>query len=256
MHLEVNDENILTLRNMPWLDLGELPVSYNTNKTEAFQVFLIPQDELPYNLVISYNNWVAGFDIVRAKRIYDKTNLSSRGITVEEVLETLQRASDLISDYRGYLARRNKYVKLFLAVFGLVMLIIAVTVGMLSDGNYWGPMILIVLYLLIFLIIVTVLNYRSSYQMRMSQFLLSVYCRAENNRLYLRRGVEVRPGFLGKWIEFTCVENPQVDEMVQQMRQRFLKPCLEQKSLQFDKQIMSQTALVKEQRDIESQIKN
>ena len=66
--------------------------------------------------------------------------------------------------------------------------------------------------------------------MRMTQFLLAIYCRAENNRLYLRKGVEVRPGFLGKWIEFTCREEPSIDEMVQQMRQRFLKPCLEQKS--------------------------
>ena len=36
LHLEMNDVNILTLRNMPWLDLGELPVSYNTQKSEAF----------------------------------------------------------------------------------------------------------------------------------------------------------------------------------------------------------------------------
>jgi hypothetical protein len=28
-----------------------------------------------------------------------------------------------------------------------------------------------------------------------------VILRAENNRLYLRRGVELRPGYLGKWIE-------------------------------------------------------
>lgn len=52
--LEINDTNILTLRNMPWLDLGELPVSYNTHKTEAFQVYLVPQDELPYNMVVEY----------------------------------------------------------------------------------------------------------------------------------------------------------------------------------------------------------
>ena len=36
MHLEINEDNMLTIRNMPWLDLGELPVSYNTHKTEAF----------------------------------------------------------------------------------------------------------------------------------------------------------------------------------------------------------------------------
>ena len=40
--LEVNDENILTMRNMPWLDLGDLPLSYNSTKSEAFQVFMVP----------------------------------------------------------------------------------------------------------------------------------------------------------------------------------------------------------------------
>lgn len=67
-------------------------------------------------------------------------------------------------------------------------------------------MILAAIYLLICLVIITALKYNSSYQMRMSHFLLSVFCRAENNRLYLKNGVEVRPGFTGKWIEFTCLD--------------------------------------------------
>lgn len=58
VYLEANDDaNILTMRNMPWLDLGELPVSYNTHKTEAFQVYMVPQGELPMNIVVSYDNW-------------------------------------------------------------------------------------------------------------------------------------------------------------------------------------------------------
>ena len=123
---------------------------------------------------------------------------------------------------------------------------------MTNHGNYWGPMLLAVGYILVFLITTTVFKYRSSYQMRMSQFLLSVFCRAENNRLYLKNGVELRPGFLGKWIEFTCVESPTTEVIIQNMRQRFLKPCLEQKAAAFDKNIMSQDALIKEQRDIEN----
>lgn len=101
MHLEVNDENILTLRNMPWLDLGELPVSYNTNKSEAFQVYIIPQDELPYNMVVSYSNWSGRYDIVKAAKVYSLTSLESRGITKEEITETLQNASALVDGYRG-----------------------------------------------------------------------------------------------------------------------------------------------------------
>lgn len=32
--------------------------------------------------------------------------------------------------------------------------------------------------------------------------MLALVCRAENNRIYLKHQVEMRPGFLGKWIEF------------------------------------------------------
>lgn len=126
---------------------------------------------------------------------------------------------------------------------------------MLDHGNYWFAVIMIIVYLIIFLIVITIFKYRSSYSMRMTQFLLSVFCRAENNRLYLKHGVEVRPGFTGKWIEFTCLENNGTEEIIKQMRQRFLKPCLEQKAAIFDKEIMSQKALVDEQKDIENQMK-
>ena len=98
---------------------------------------------------------------------------------------------------------------------------------MLDHGNYWFAVIMVIVYLIIFLIVITIFKYRSSYSMRMTQFLLSVFCRAENNRLYLKHGVEVRPGFTGKWIEFTCLENNGTEEIIKQMRQRFLKPCLE-----------------------------
>jgi len=32
-------------------------------------------------------------------------------------------------------------------------------------------------------------------------------CRAENNRYYLKRGVEVRPGYLAKWVLFSILKN-------------------------------------------------
>ena len=63
--------------------------------------------------------------------------------------------------------------------------------------------------------------------------------------------MELRPGFLGKWIEFNCMSEMAVDEIINQMRQRFLKPCLEQKAAMFDKEIMSQANLRAEQVDLE-----
>jgi len=31
---------------------------------------------------------------------------------------------------------------------------------------------------------------------------MAMFCRAENNKLYLHKKVYLKPGFLGKWVEF------------------------------------------------------
>ena len=111
----------------------------------------------------------------------------------------------MIKEYRGAVARRNKLLKLILAILGAVIVLLAIISGAVGEGSFWGPMLIVLAYLLVLLIVFTVAKYRSSYKLRMSQFLISVFCRVENNRHYLRRGVEVRPGFTGKWIEFRCL---------------------------------------------------
>jgi len=138
---------------------------------------------------------------------YAQTKLSERDISLEDIEDTLRRATDIVNDYRGALGRRNKIVQIAIFVAGLAMLFSSVIIGYTRDDDYWWPMFLVIVYLFSVLIVITIFKYRSSYKMRMSQFLLSIFCRAENNRLYLRHGVEIRPGFLGKWIEFICVEN-------------------------------------------------
>lgn len=126
----------------------------------------------------------------------------------------MRKGSELLRDYRGKLAKRNKLMKIILGAAFLLTVILAVLVGMLDEGNYWAPMLMVVCYLVILLIVTTIIKHRSSYDMRISQFLLSVFCRAENNRLYLKHGVEVRPGFLAKWIEFTCLDNDSTEEII------------------------------------------
>ena len=89
-----------------------------------------------------------------------------------------------------------------LAVLAAILLLLAIVVGM-NDEGYVVPALIVILYLGIYMALNMLIRYRSSYQLRMSQFLLSVLCRAENNKIYLRNGVEVRPGYLGAWIEFS-----------------------------------------------------
>ena len=62
VYLTDNPENIVTMRNLPWLDLGDLPISYNYSKAEAFQVFMVPTSKLPFTVVFPYSQWSGQFD--------------------------------------------------------------------------------------------------------------------------------------------------------------------------------------------------
>lgn len=55
----------------------------------------------------------------------------------------------------------------------------------------------------------------ASRYLRQAHFALAVVLRAENNRIYLRRGVELRPGYLGKWIEVRAHLEPGKEEVLQ-----------------------------------------
>jgi hypothetical protein len=43
---------------------------------------------------------------------------------------------------------------------------------------------------------------------------MALFCRAENNRFYLKKGITLRPGFLAKWIEFNSagIEMQKIDD--------------------------------------------
>ena len=101
-----------------------------------------------------------------------------------------------------------------LIAFGVTILF-AVIIGYVTslttsgDGaNWFGPLIIMLTYLIVLYAISYYYKLKSNYSLRMSQFLLAVLCRVENNRLYLNHGIEVRPGFNAEWIEFCVLPNP------------------------------------------------
>ena len=50
--------------------------------------------------------------------------------------------------------------------------------------------------------------------------MLSVVCRAENNRYYLKRGVEIRPGYLARWVEFNVLDSTDQRAIIRQLNSR------------------------------------
>jgi len=58
-------------------------------------------------------------------------------------------------------------VKIVLAGCGLITLILALLSGMLGDG-YWGPMLIVIGYLVAVLLVLQFFKYRNSYKLRVS----------------------------------------------------------------------------------------
>lgn len=107
---------------------------------------------------------------------------------------------------------RGKIVKYDMIGYGaillgfLILLLLGFATSSSEEGN-WGNMVLYILLYFIFCPIIYKVSkcFQCKY-LRQAHFVLSVICRAENNRYYLKRGVEVRPGYLAKWIEFSVID--------------------------------------------------
>mmetsp|Transcript_22960 Transcript_22960/g.17400 ORF Transcript_22960/g.17400 Transcript_22960/m.17400 type:complete len:98 (+) Transcript_22960:303-596(+) len=75
----------------------------------------------------------------------------------------------------------------------------------IGSQKHWGYcVIFIIAFFTIAFASHKLVKVRSNKYLRQSHFALSIFCRAENNKLYLMKQVYLKPGFLGKWLEF-CV---------------------------------------------------
>jgi hypothetical protein len=101
--------------------------------------------------------------------------------------------------------------------FNLTILILGfiLTVGGSILGGtmyHWlSSLIIMFAYFMIASITYYVFKTLQNRSLRQSHFLLAMFCRAENNRYYLSRSVEMRPGFLAAWVEFLIHEPPDDD---------------------------------------------
>ena len=128
------------------------------------------------------------------------------------------KATALLSNYRGKIALRDRKIVYYLLGAGVLTFLFAVIIGMVMQNTDRSPWFMTAFIVCLYLASIYGVNlyfkYRSSYEYRMSQFLLAVFCRVENNRLYLRHGIEMRPGFLGKWIEFSSLDVGEYEDII------------------------------------------
>lgn len=137
-----------------------------------------------------------------------------------------------------------------LCIFAVVFLIIAIWAGMTS-GNWIWTAFLTALFVLLAALTIYCVKFAYSRALRQSHLLLSLFCRVENNRMYLKLGLEIRPGYLAKWIEILVVDQSKNPDLIAYFKQRFLKPSIEYRSKQVENELLANTNLVREQKKIE-----
>jgi hypothetical protein len=150
--LEKNEWNLLNQYNMPWLDIGELPISYHPDRTEAFQVFIQPNDNYPTSMIIDYDEWEEGFDTIKLKKEFNETIFLVRGLTENDIEDTLKRASILLYDYRGKISRQNRMQTYFLIGGFFLSLILAVIIGFFAESWFWCAFIIVVYIMIVFIV--------------------------------------------------------------------------------------------------------
>jgi hypothetical protein len=110
-----------------------------------------------------------------------------------------------------------------LLMFGLVATgISCLCVGLLSNWAY--SLVAIIIYVVLGVIVNKITKHFSNKYLKQGHFMLGLICRSENNRVFLHHNVEVRPGYLGKWVEFlTYDDDMPIENILEMMRDRWHK---------------------------------
>ena len=54
---------------------------------------MVPSDKLPFSVIAEYDSWAGQFQPMKLKTIYQKTHFAQKEITIEELEDTLNKAS-------------------------------------------------------------------------------------------------------------------------------------------------------------------
>ena len=120
-------------------------------------------------------------------------------------------------------------------IIGLLLIVLLGIATSNRESGNWGNMVLYILLYFIFVpIILKVSQCFKCKFLRKAHFVLSVVCRAENNRYYLKRDVEVRPGYLARWVEFLVKDKSQKTVLRQIQERHDIQAKETQKNVELD----------------------
>jgi hypothetical protein len=158
------------------------------------------------------------------------------GLLPADLEDTIDKATELLRPYRGAVAMMEIWKNILMCIFFIVFFIVAIIVGLAEESWLWCGFVMVI-YMVILIPTVYFMKYAYNRYLRQSHFLLAIFCRAENNRHYLNLGLELRPGFLGKWIEISIVNTEGHPDVISYFKSRFLKPAIDLRTKHVERQM-------------------
>jgi len=128
------------------------------------------------------------------------------------------------------MAKLNRLQSYLMTAFTVIILVIVCALGITLENWLWVLVTLIV-YGFIVSLIIFIRKSKSALDLQIAHLQLSLFLRAENNRYYLRNGIELRPGYLAKWIQVTILLSNDPATIINDITERQQSQTLEKEKL-------------------------
>jgi len=182
------------------LDMGAQPKFYaGKNGRPNRSVVMIPDSE-PHRIIVPYGQF--------KPRYYPKDRFYNSRldhyITKDEFNSTVAIADMLMKPSLGK-ATTFDFFMIFAITAGLALTIIACIILWIFIA-LWAAIAFSGVYIVVLSHMACISKKKNSKLVEEAHFVLAAFVKDENQRYYHRKGIRVRPGYLGKWIEF-CIRH-------------------------------------------------
>ena len=128
-----------------------------------------------------------------------------RGFSEDKITETLNECDKIVNPIEAQITKHKKVRLWTLIILFSLSLIIGISVSA-STGQWIYLLLGTLIYIVVGGMTASFMKERCNGWYRELHFLLAVHLRAANNKVYLKMGVELRPGYIGRWIEIKSIK--------------------------------------------------
>jgi len=195
----LNNPNLFSLENSA-LDFGEKPAVVRGKGLFKSCTNAITPCSTKSRLIVEYSECSPKFCLTGA---YESSDLGEHHISLEQFTQTMTGATEILRPFRGIATQSD----LCFMISTFIGIIVTIALGMILGAliSYIITILLSSVFFISILAIFIWLRKRNARLLVYAHLALSLYARCENNRLYLKKKVLIRPGYMSKWVEFNMI---------------------------------------------------